>query len=347
VSAKKRHKNERYERFSFGVSPWVQKLTQRDLAELLGWKKHQLEALVRDKDKYVKRERKEIGSKTRNLTIPVRKLREIHERIKVHLNRIKQPDYLFSPRKGRGQRDNAEHHVDQLQFLSLDIRQFYPSTTDEHIFRWAHHVAGLRDDVAGLFTKLVAVDGKMPFGSPVSPVLTTLVHRDMFDDIYAICRANELRMSVWVDDLTISGTFVRGALVEQIRSVIRKRGLQTHKVEFRDTSRPVIITGVPIQGRRVMAPRSLHKRLQDGYDRLRQSANDLERSQAIDGLLSAWGTYRYHLGSSTPEGRSASNRMDSLRQRRAKFTIGTVTAPVQSPDLWVTAPRSPSEAPWD
>lgn len=169
----KRPKLLKYERYAFQASPWVQDLTQRELAQLLGWKKQQLEALIRDKEKYVKRETKQIGSKLRNLAIPTGKLRTIHERLKFHLNKIKQPDYLFSPRKGRGQRDNAEHHAEQNQFLGLDIKQFYPSTTAEHIFRWAHHVAALRADVAGMFSKLVMIDGKMPLGSPLSPVLTT------------------------------------------------------------------------------------------------------------------------------------------------------------------------------
>lgn len=168
----KRPRKQKYERYAFEASPWVQSLTQRDLAKLLGWKKHKLEALIRDKECYTKREVKQIGSKLRNLAVPTGKLRTLHERLKLHLNKIKQPDYLFSPRKGRAQRDNAAHHAGATQFLSLDIRQFYPATSDEHIFRWAHHVAGMRADVAGLFTKLVAIDGKMPFGSPVSPVLT-------------------------------------------------------------------------------------------------------------------------------------------------------------------------------
>ncbi len=344
-----RPKSARYERYRFDQSPWVQDLTQRDLAELLGWKKQQLEALIRDKDRFVKREAKKIGSKLRHLAVPTGKLRTIHERLKFHFNKIKQPDYLFSPRKGRAQRDNAEHHAAQTQFLSLDIRQFYPSTTDEHIFRWAFHVAGLRADVAGLLTQLVAVDGRMPFGSPLSPVLTTHVHREMFDEINAICQANGLTMSLWVDDLTISGSFVRGALIEDIRAVIRRRGFQTHKIKFRSASRPVIVTGVPIERKRVVAPRGLHQRLQDGYQALRASATDVERGIAIDRLMSALGTHRYHLGSATPEGRLTSNRMQALRVRRARLDMSITTGPIEVPPA-ASAPgpgASATELPWD
>ncbi|WP_082669894.1 reverse transcriptase family protein [Sphingomonas sanguinis] len=342
----KQHK-QRYERYLFKDSPWVQDLTQRDLAELLGWKKHQLEALIRDKERWVKREPKQIGLKLRNLAVPTGKLRTIHERLKFHLNKIRQPEYLFSPRKGRSQRDNAEHHAQQTQFLSLDIQQFYPSTTDEHIFRWAFHVAGLRSDVAGLFTKLVAIDRKMPFGSPVSPVLITHIHRAMFDEIFAICQANGLRMSLWVDDLTISGTFVRGELVEQIRGIIRQRGFQTHKIEFRSAARRVIVTGVPIERRRVMAPRALHQRIQNGYAALRGDLTDVERGKAIDKLLSALGTYRYHLGPSEPGGRKAADRMEALRVRRAKLDMTMVTLPAVENVITASSTLPGSELPWE
>jgi len=326
----KRPRIQRYERYAFEDSPWVQNLTQRDFAKLLGTTKGRLEALIRDKDKWTKRRAEMIGGKLRNLAVPYGKLRTVHERLKYHLNKIKQPDYLFSPRKGRAQRDNAEHHVGQHQFLSLDIKQFYPTTTAEHIFRWAYHVAGLRADVAGLFTHLVVIDGKMPFGSPISPVLTSLVHRAMFDAIYAICQRNGLLMSLWVDDLTISGAFVRGELIEEIRAIIRQSGFQTHKIRFRSGARPVIVTGVPIEGDRVTAPKALHKRIQDGYDALRNTTVDIERAQIADKLMSVLGTYRYHLGRSTPEGRKASNRMHGLRRRKVKLVISITTEPAPS-----------------
>ena len=336
----------RYERYAFEASPWVQDLNQRDLAELLGTTKGRLETLISGKDKYTKRKTVRIGSKDRQLAVPVGKLRTTHERLKFHFNKIKQPEYLFSPRKGRGQRDNAEHHVGQNQFLELDIVQFYPSTTQEHIFRWAYHAAGLKADVAGMIAKLVAIDGKMPFGSPVSPVLTTLVHRAMFDEIYELCQVRGLKMSLWVDDLTISGTFVAGELLEQIRSVIRRHGFHTHKIQFKTGARTVNVTGVPIRRKRIDAPRAVHQRIQDGYAELRRSLSDVERLQVMDRLLSALGTYRYHLGPGSSEGQRAANRMHALRQRRAQLDPVFVTKPLV-PSAISPAESSDEGLPWE
>src|SRR5690606_22427453 len=152
---------------------------------------------------------------------------------------------------------------------------------------------------------------------------------------------------LWVDDLTISGQFVRGDLIEAIRAVIRKQGFQTHKIKFRSAGRsmvdrPVVVTGVPIRARRVDAPLSLQMRIRDGYASLRADLTDLQRAQAIDSLLSALGTYRFHLGRSSLEGRKAADRMQALRQRRAKLDLRVATQPSRPVTAW-TAPVRDSE----
>lgn len=345
----KQPREQRYERYAFEASPWCQNLTQSEVADLLGTTKTRLEALLRDKEKFVRREAKVIGLKERNLALPVGKLRTVHERLKYHFNKIKQPDYLFSPRKGRGQRDNAGYHAGQAQFLKVDIKQFYPSTTSGHIFRWLHHDAGLLEDVAGLLVRLIAIDDKLPFGSPVSPVLSALVHRRMFDGIHALCQADGLRMSLWVDDLAISGPLIRGELLDGIRDVVRQNGLRSHKVSFRTGGRPVSITGVPIEGMRVVASRKLHESIQGGYAGMRACRTDADRMHCIDLLLSVLGTYRYQVGASTPEGRSASNKMHALRQRRRRLRPSTVTLPASKADRDVIMEHhdSQTDPPWD
>ncbi len=326
------------ERYEFENSPWVQNLTQQDLAGLLGMSKTQLEAIVRDKENYIHRKVLDINGKKRDLAVPYGKLRTVHERLKYHLNKIKQPPYLFSPRKGKSQRDNAAHHINQNQFLSIDIREFYPSTSKEHIFRWAYYVAGLRSDVAGLITHLLNIDGKMPFGSSVSPILTTHVHRVMFDAIDAKCVARSLKMSLWVDDLVISGKEVPGELVDEIREIVRSNGIKSHKVRFRSGSRPVTITGVPIADGRVQAPRSLRNRIQNTYAELKTAQTDSDRCQLIDTLLSNLGAYRYHVGPSSLAGRKAADRMNRLRLRRSEFATYSV---IIGPDLAASAAFDP------
>lgn len=316
LSAKLKH----IERYEIERSPLAQKPTQREIAALLGETRDDLRRLVTYKDEFIVRQQKEIGKKRkiRNLAYPVGRLRAAHERLKFHLNKVKQPSYLFSPRKKRGQRDNAAAHVDQDQYLTLDLKQFYPSTSEDMVRRWFRDELGMYDDVAGLLTLLCTVDGKVSFGSPVTPVLCALIHRRMFDQIADICNARELRYSVWVDDLTISGHFVPGEVLRQIRAVVRSAGLKSHSIRYRSGNRPVFITGIGVVGSKLVAPNSLHLKIKDCWADYHAAKTSDEKDSQTQRLLTYLGTVKQISGPKSEAGKKAAAEMNSLRQKRDK-----------------------------
>jgi hypothetical protein len=322
VTVRRRRRKPRFERYDADQSPLAQKPTQRDLAQLLGLKKKsRLRAIVLQKDQYIIRRDIFTGRKLRKLAYPIGKLRRIHEILKFHCNKIKQPEYVYSPRKGRSQRDNALLHLGQRQFLKLDIKQFYPSTTSAHISRWACGRMGMFEDVARLLCDLCTVDGSISFGSPLTPVLATLVHREMFDSIAAECGRRGLRMSIWVDDIIISGRFVPGELVIKLRQIIQVYGLRSHRLEYKTGSRAVLITGIPIKAGRIHGPISLHRRIRDDSALLARAGNAEEKLAASAQLLSSLGSYRFIVGASSVVGRRAADRMAALRADRTKIGL--------------------------
>lgn len=334
----------RIERYELERSPLAQNPTQKDIAKLVGLKRDALRALATHRDSWIIRRDEPINGKLRHLAYPRGKLRRVHERFKFHLKKIKQPDYLFSPRSGRSQRDNAAQHVGQQQFFSLDVKQFYPTTTEKHVYHWAADELGMREDVAGLFTRLATVDGIVSFGSPLTPVLATLVHRKMFDAIAKACRRRGLHISLWVDDITISGNFVPGELVSEIREIIRAQGLKSHKLHYRTGNRPVAITGVNVNGEELCASRLVHERVRKLYAALSEAKSDIEAEIIIGRLLSALGTLRYTVGRSSTVGKKTSDRMNALRQKRSKVTSITVTAPNSPPAGQILSSEEP---PWN
>lgn len=309
-----------HEIYELERSPLAQKPTQRDVAELLGESRDNLRRLVNYKEQFVvRRQTTSRTGKDRDLAYPVGRLRTVHERLKHHLNKVTQPGYLFSPRKGRAPRDNAAHHVGQGHFLSLDVKQFYPSTTFAMVKHSLIDLFGLRDDVAGLIAHLATIDGKVAFGSPLTPVLCSLVHRRMFDAIAQECDARGLRCSLWVDDLTISGRFVPGELLDIIRGVIRASGLRSHKIEFRTGARTVFVTGVGVRGRELVAPGQMMARVARRRRALRRAGTPDAREAAAPALLSELGSLRYVVGPSSLTGQRAANAANAVRQKRAKW----------------------------
>ncbi len=317
-----------YERYEIARSPLIQKPTQRDIASLVKETRDDLRRLVNYKEQFIVRRQISTGKKAkiRDLAYPTGRLRAVHERLKFHLNKIKQPSYLYSPRRGRGQRDNAALHLDKEQYLTLDLKQFYPSTTDLIIRNWFRDQLGMYDDVGGILTHLCTVDGKVSFGSPLTPVLCSLIHRPMFDQIASICDARGLRYSVWVDDLTISGKFVPGTVLNQIRAIVTAAGLKTHKIEYRSGSKPVFITGIGVVGAKLIAPSSLNRRIKDCWSEYHAALTDEEQDATCQRLLSSLGALRHITGPKSANGRKAADQMNSLRQKRDSRRTSAIAA---------------------
>jgi hypothetical protein len=182
--------------------------------------------------------------------------------------------------------------------------------------RWFRDQLGMYDDVAGVLAHLSTVDNKVSFGSPLTPVLCSLIHRPMFDQIAAICNVRGLRYSVWVDDLTISGQFVPGDVLGQIREIVRTAGLRSHRIAYRSGNRPVFITGIGVVGPNLVAPNGLHLKIRGCWADYHSAITDDEKDAICLRLLSYLGTVRQIAGGSSPAGQKATSQMNSLRQER-------------------------------
>lgn len=63
-------------------------------------------------------------------------------------------------------------------------------------------------DVAALITRISTYQGHLPTGSPASPVLAFYANTNLFSDIDDVTRANNVKWTCYVDDLSFSGTKV-------------------------------------------------------------------------------------------------------------------------------------------
>lgn len=330
------------ERYDLLRSPFAQNPTQRDVASLVREKLSDLRTLAtpRFKEQFlVRREIETRGKqrvwasvrdgrriklsceepgKRRGLVYPEGRLRAVHERFRYHLSKIIQPSYLMSPRKGRAQRDNAIEHLNKAQYLTLDLRQFYPSTTRAMIRNSLMQQFKMAADVAGLIAHLATADEQACFGSPLTPVLASLVHRQMFDQIADLCAADDLSYSVWVDDLTISGEKITGQLKASIREVVASAGLRSHKLRMLTGNKPVFITGVGVVGSNLIVPKHTELRSMELWQALKDAQVIDEVESSSSRLLSHLGGIRAVVGANSVRGQKVANEMNSIRQKRDK-----------------------------
>jgi len=273
------------ERYPLIRSPLYRVGRAKDLAAALNLTPKRMTSLiVRRSALYLFRD-EVIGGKARSLAVPIAEMRIVHDRIKNLLGRVILPDYLFSPRRGKTAVDNALVHQGAAVVTKLDIKQFYPSTTSEHVFQFFRHRLGMVDDVAGRLTKICTINDKVPFGSPLSPILCALVHDDLFSQISTRCQLNGDTLSLWVDDLTVSGESISKSLVHDIERLIAAKGLKSHKAHRSTGARGIVITGTFIGPNGPAPANKSHLKLRDKLSELKVATDLQAKAKITESLL--------------------------------------------------------------
>lgn len=115
--------------------------------------------------------------KPRDIQEPTDMTMRVHYRLVRLLDSIKRPDFLHSATRKRSNITNADTHRSGENIISTDIQKFYESTTLSHVkdfflkeLCWAH-------DLAKLMAKICTVQGHLPTGSCLSPLMSYFVHR--------------------------------------------------------------------------------------------------------------------------------------------------------------------------
>jgi RNA-directed DNA polymerase len=248
-------------------SPLYRLRSRRRLANLFHSGLKELESLARRQDNYWKFSVNGKTDKSRHVQTPKPILERLHRRLFNLLTRIETPSYLHSGVRGRSYVSNAAEHVDARELIKVDIVRFFPSTSRLHVFRFFHEKLRCSQDVAGVLSRLCTVDEHLPTGSCISQVMAFWSHKDVFDDIHQIARDNRLKMTCYVDDITLSGERVRQRILHEVRRRIRQQGLLTHSSKHKERryapTEPKLVTGVVIANGELRMPNRLHKRVHE------------------------------------------------------------------------------------
>jgi hypothetical protein len=201
-------------------------------------------------------------TKTRHIQEPRTRLRPIHATVKNMLSRIEPPGFLFCPVKRRDYVMNAAQHVSSREVWTVDIKDYFPSTPRRRVFWFFHHFMRCSSDVASILAQLLTIDEHLAIGSTVSPILSFFAFYDMWLDIAAIAREAGCMLTVYIDDITLSGSAVPESVAWAVRKEIHKRGLQYHK-ERHYAGRYSEVTGVLMRDGKLVVPNRQLKKAHD------------------------------------------------------------------------------------
>ena len=102
----------------------------------------------------------------------------------------------------------------------------------------------LSTDISGILTRLSTYKNHLPTGSPLSPILSFYAHCDMWAEVAKLAAEYDCRLSVYLDNITISGPRVPDRLVWQVKQAIHRNGLGYHKSKRFPKGRAREVTGV-------------------------------------------------------------------------------------------------------
>lgn len=280
-------------------SPLYLLSSKKRLADLLFVSTAGLKRLTRCNDKYQCWEEPKKSGGTRQIAAPPENLKSAQRRISELLQRIAPPAYLMAPVKRRSYVHNAAMHIGSRAFRLLDIEDFFPSCTDKRVFWFFSKILKCSDDVAATLTKIAVHNGHLPQGSPCSPILAYYAYFDMWNRINEIVSNSGCKISIYADDITISGDVILEKDVWEIKKTLRRAGHRfSQKKERSLFGKPADITGVIVSGDNLLLPNRQHKKLSVIKKQLQKTENSCEKvsfGRKMRGRIAQAGQITNHL----------------------------------------------------
>ena len=177
-------------------------------------------------------------------------------------------------RKRKSTIDNAVHHLNKLILVNIDIKDFFPSIPSKWLreelkkfflkprIRKFKAVTNLADIDSNEMFEFLTLDGKLPQGSPCSPMLANLYLSDTgFDQEMSTITGWEY--SRYADDLSFSTNNdltkynILNGLVPYVYGELEKRQLKPSikKTTIKRFDQKQVVTGLLVNGENPKIPR--------------------------------------------------------------------------------------------
>lgn len=243
-------------------------------------------------DKY-KSDLPALKHKPRHIQSPEAVLKRVQARMADLLVRIELPDYLHSARKGRSYKSNARVHPFGHSVAKVDIKKFYERAHVSYIHRYFVDELRCSSDIAHRLTQLVTYGTRLPTGSPASPIMSFLAYRSMFEELYALALSMGLTMTVYVDDVVVSGPGRASWFIAPARAIIARHGLSAHKFSTTCAGLPTVITGLQQTAAGEAAPPARFRKIRALETELRRTTDPAHKAVLLKGLI---GQFREGMG---------------------------------------------------
>ncbi|MDB1145337.1 MAG: reverse transcriptase family protein [Alcaligenaceae bacterium] len=211
---------------------------------------------------------------------PIDELYGIHNKIASYLARMEMPEYIHSSKKGASYLTNAQVHQGTKETFKTDIRSFFQSTTKAMVFKFFRKKMLCSRAVSEYLAHLCTLDNALPLGSQVSMRLAYFANMDMFEQLFLLAQSHNLRMSVYVDDITFSGDKIPKGFKGQVAQIVHRHG---HKIKRNKTKcysqNKKEITGIMIDGETLKLPDRKLLQIHNEFNKFKALLKTTERDK--------------------------------------------------------------------
>lgn len=183
---------------------------RKDVANLLGVSDKKLIYILyakRTESFYTSFEVSKGNGGIREINAPLKEIRFFQDKLKDIFSNI----YALKPRKsatgflcGKSIIDNAKPHLNSLCILNIDFKDFFNQINFGRVLKMLEKGFNIKHDVAVVLTQILTVHGKLPQGSPSSPIITNLICSRMDNQLEKFSRKYNIKYTRYADDLTFS-----------------------------------------------------------------------------------------------------------------------------------------------
>ena len=167
---------------------------------------------IPDNEKYIKFEIPKKSGGKREILAPNRELKKIQTRLATLLSECYMELYSETNRysngflKGKSIVTNAQRHKNKKYVLNTDLENFFSSFTFGRVRNYfiKNKHFELNEEVATIIAKIACCNGKLPQGSPSSPIITNFICQIMDYRLGKLAKKNLCHYSRYADDLTFS-----------------------------------------------------------------------------------------------------------------------------------------------
>lgn len=132
---------------------------------------------------------------------------------------------LIYPRYNRTIKDALFPHQSQPVVITLDIKDFFPSIRRAAVRDLYRHF-GFTEEVSSLIVRLTTYHGHLPQGAPTSPIIARHYSASFINKILSYLPVTGMQLTVYADDIIISGPVGLKRSVNGITRIARRYGLK-------------------------------------------------------------------------------------------------------------------------